>query len=368
MMNMFYIVFFGSALLNCLSIPESMDLNPELTAEYCRWNQCFAITLSHQSECYSNDSPIPCTPGIRTTENNCPNNAEDFCGQDAQYLDPPRTFENVYYDNGGSEERSIVDSRSGLEWSTTKTSSPRETWSRAFDYCDELVFAGFNDWRLPNIIELETLLDNSKIGDDRGRNRIDSRFFYDTGPWGRYWSSTEVTNVDSMGQEKQMYVLTFDEGTQSPADVTKDYFIRCVRWRVAPLVYSVRAEDRFLVSGNADQGEVVTDMVTKLIWQRDRTENSKTWQEAMQICEKLNHAGFSDWRMPNRKELVSLINFSGVFSFPDMPQPRWSSTTHLENNNSVTTATVVSFKNAPWIVYNQDKTTTASTRCVRGGQ
>ena len=52
---------------------------------------------------------------------------------------------------------------------------------------------------------------------------------------------------------------------------------------------------------------IVLDKVTGLIWQRSVSAPSYTWTEAKSYCEGLTLAGYSDWRLPTRIELVSLV-------------------------------------------------------------
>ncbi|MES1171862.1 MAG: DUF1566 domain-containing protein, partial [Bacteroidota bacterium] len=56
--------------------------------------------------------------------------------------------------------------------------------------------------------------------------------------------------------------------------------------------------------------EVVRDEVTALVWQRAVSATTFTWQEAMDYCGGLTLAGWSDWRLPSRIELVSLLDLS----------------------------------------------------------
>ena len=67
------------------------------------------------------------------------------------------------------------------------------------------------------------------------------------------------------------------------------------------------------------------------MWQKDYV-SGKTWKEALSYCENLTYAGYSDWRLPNRNELASLINYDNVSpasDFPDMPSLEfWSSSVH----------------------------------------
>ena len=58
--------------------------------------------------------------------------------------------------------------------------------------------------------------------------------------------------------------------------------------------------------------EVVVDKSTNLMWQDDNNAKSvtKTWVEAINYCENLNFAGYSDWRLPNINELDSIVDYT----------------------------------------------------------
>ena len=72
-----------------------------------------------------------------------------------------------------------------------------------------------------------------------------------------------------------------------------------------------------------DNGDsTVTDSSTGLMWQQ--TESVEwNWVQALKYCEDLALAGYSDWRLPNYKELSSLIDDAryspdiDTASFPD---------------------------------------------------
>ena len=51
-----------------------------------------------------------------------------------------------------------LDSSSGLVW--TFKSPDKMTWKEAYSYCTRLNEGGYNDWRMPNIDELRTLIQN----------------------------------------------------------------------------------------------------------------------------------------------------------------------------------------------------------------
>ena len=60
------------------------------------------------------------------------------------------------------------------------------------------------------------------------------------------------------------------------------------------------------------EGELVRDLLTGLSWPRNASlfEFPMSWEEALSAVKKLNREGFlgfSDWRLPNRRELRSLV-------------------------------------------------------------
>jgi hypothetical protein len=67
---------------------------------------------------------------------------------------------------------------------------------------------------------------------------------------------------------------------------------------------------RFVV-GTGATADCVTDNLTGLMWTQDGNlpAGTRTWQLALDYANGLTLCGFSDWRLPNRKELRSLINY-----------------------------------------------------------
>ena len=108
---------------------------------------------------------------------------------------------------------------------------------------------------------------------------------------------------------------------------------------------------------------IVTDTETGLVWQKTYV-SGKTWQEALPYCESLTYAGYSDWRLPNKNELASLVNYekyNPASDFPDMPSNYfWSSSTYVNLTNR---AWFVNFGSGG--VFNYIKTNNSSVRCVR---
>jgi hypothetical protein len=132
---------------------------------------------------------------------------------------------------------------------------------------------------------------------------------------------------------------------------------------------------------NLAEGDVVTDSVTGLMWQRTFTSN-KNWTEAKDYCEKeLNntnnnkgYAGHADWRLPNPAELNSILDrdrYNPAIDrtvFPDSPPGSsdgwfWSS---APNRNSANDFWALRLSDGH--IYFQPHDSSYFVRCVSGGQ
>lgn len=67
-------------------------------------------------------------------------------------------------------------------------------------------------------------------------------------------------------------------------------------------------------SGFTFKEDVVVDNKTGLMWTRSANISDKklmTWQEAMQWVKNLNYGGYSDWKLPNKDELLDFFKRGG---------------------------------------------------------
>lgn len=109
-------------------------------------------------------------------------------------------------------------------------------------------------------------------------------------------------------------------GTINCFPKTSSYYVRCVKGQQLTVSFT-------------DNGDgTVTDNTTGLMWQKQDDGTWQTWEQVLTFCEGMNLATFSDWRLPNIKELVSITDlhhptyFDPVFT-GSKASPYWSSTT-----------------------------------------
>ena len=109
----------------------------------------------------------------------------------------------------------VTDISSGLAWQQETASSM--TWEEALSYCENLLLGGYDDWRLPTIKELASIVDLEKCSP-----AIDTTAFPDTLS-SNYWSST--THAHSTRNPWSIY---FHNGYYYPKSGSY-YYVRAVR-------------------------------------------------------------------------------------------------------------------------------------------
>ncbi|MDM8524595.1 DUF1566 domain-containing protein [Desulfococcaceae bacterium HSG8] len=79
----------------------------------------------------------------------------------------------------------------------------------------------------------------------------------------------------------------------------------------------------------------VTDTSTGLMWKAAPATTLKDWEGAVLSCEALEFAGHTDWRLPSRNELHSIVDYNNskfidrnTFSISDDAESVWTSTTY----------------------------------------
>jgi hypothetical protein len=99
-------------------------------------------------------------------------------------------------------------------------------------------------------------------------------------------------------------------------------------------------DPRFTDNGNG----TVTDNLTGLMWTKDAQQiaGEMDWYDAIDACNNLVFAGWEDWRLPNVREMLSLIDYGyynpaltpghPFINVPQYPGRYWVSTTMANNS------------------------------------
>ena len=123
-----------------------------------------------------------------------------------------------------------------------------------------------------------------------------------------------------------------------------------------------------LLANMTRTGNIVTDSTTGLQWQDDIQAKTtlKTWTAAIDYCEALSLDTYNDWRLPNKKELLSIADYSRVN--PSINSVFVNTTSYYYWSST----TYAGYTAYAWIVgfyygytYSSNKTTTYYVRCVR---
>jgi hypothetical protein len=246
----------------------------------------------------------------------------------------------------GLESDCVTDNLTGLMWprNGNLTGGPTN-WNDAVDY-GNLILCGHSDWRLPNVNELESLLDSSQTNPALPPGHP----FINVQPSG-YWSSTTGAFDTTYAWFVNMGYASVDSSNKAdstlnvwPVRVGQAGAVAQV-WKTGQTALYRSRDDgdlkkgaswpspRFVVSGDC-----VTDNLTGLMWSKDANPAGLpiTWQQSLDYANSLTLCGRSDWRLPNRKELLSLIDRSRYspalttdHPFVNVPdQFYWSSTTY----------------------------------------
>ena len=336
-------------------------------------NLVYPIVDSGQGKCYDNVREIAC-PGAGAA----------FFGQDAQNSGNSPS----YTDNANG---TITDNITGLMWQQSPDANgdgnidhqDKLTWQQAQSLPAKLNAAhydGYGDWRLPTIKELYSLIqfDGTDVsscasGSCSATPFIDTHFFkfaYGDAQYGertidsQYLSSTMYVNKSAQGINK-LFGVNFADGRikgydlSMPGGAEKTFYVICVR-----------GNPNYGINQFVDNGDqTISDQATGLTWVKTDSGTAMTWQAALAWAQQQNAAdylGHNDWRLPNAKELQSLLEYSRS---PDTTHSAaidakfintqikneagqvdyafyWTSTTHATSNGSGGNAVYLSFGRA----------------------
>ncbi|MCB1193993.1 MAG: DUF1566 domain-containing protein [Leptospiraceae bacterium] len=325
----------------------------------------FAIADSGSTTCYDDSVSITCT-GV----------SGSYPRQDGDYIDIPkaRSFTGPTPHETYTSDYTTKDNVTGLVW---KTCSEGQTGSdctgtattytkdSAKTLCSNLNssnggngYANTKSWRLPYLVELNTLVDYGKSSPT-----IDQTNFPATKSF-RYWSLTSLS-----GSTSSSWTTDFNTGTSKNYSNYDYQNVRCVS-------NGLQTDNIQSFTDNGDY--TITDKATALVWQKcsmgqnsddtcSGTATTTTWSNALLYCKDLSLAG-KTWRLPNINELKSIMNYDksepGINQtyFPaTQPSLYWSSTTYLI---TTTYAWNIDFQYGEIDDYGLLKTSGIYVRCV----
>ena len=274
--------------------------------------QTYTIVDTGQTLFYNNTAVIA-----------APSEGQAFYGQDAHYPG----HQPSYTDNG---DGTVTDQVTGLMWQQSAdrngdgiiNAADKLTYDQAVAGASDFELAGYTDWRLPSIKEAYSLIlfSGEDVSGYKGTTGdgiapfIDDKYFGfgygDVAAGERLLEGQMATStlyVTTTGGEKTMFGVNFVDGR------IKGYGLEtsCTGGPKVFYVMYVRGNPEYGINHFTDNHDgTITDHATGLMWMQQDSGTGMLWQEALSYAESFEFAGYADWRLPNAKELQSLIDYT----------------------------------------------------------
>lgn len=268
----------------------------------------YTIVDTDQQKCYNNSSEIA-----------APEKGEAFYGQDAQH----QGNQPSYTDNG---DGTITDNVTGLMW---QKGFEVLTYAEALEKVKSFKLAHHTDWRIPTIKEAYSLMLFSGVdASSREMNKVpeSAKPFIHTD----YFDFKYGANGDRI-IDTQMMSSTIYKGKTMGGNTTV-FGVNIADGRIKGYPTTTPRGDKKhtvrFVRGNADYGlnhfidngdGTVSDLASELMWQQSDSKKGMNWEEALAWVDEMNaenYSGYNDWRLPNAKELHSILDYSN--------SPQWN--------------------------------------------
>lgn len=292
-----------------------------------------------------------------------PTSGQAFYGQDAQFngTQPSYTL--------SADGKTVKDNITGLTWMrgpNTTLAAPVSTDKKSYSAAqawvstvNAMAYGGYSDWRLPSIKELYSLMSfkgtdpSSYSGSDTSvlTPFIDSTYF--NFAWGQTSAGERI--IDSQYASSNVFVASaaqtgygygklfglnladgrikgydFKMALANGSTIDKTFFVQLVR--------GVTTYPNNSFTDNKDG--TVSDKATGLMWSQNDSATALSWEQALAWVQTKNAAkylGYSDWRLPNAKELHSLVNYANAPDYNNKPAIDTTvfNTSQITNENGV---------------------------------
>ncbi|MCP4523819.1 MAG: DUF1566 domain-containing protein, partial [Candidatus Gracilibacteria bacterium] len=200
------------------------------------------------------------------------------------------------------------------------------TYDEALIKAKSLSLGGYSDWRVSNIKELYSLIQfTGTVSGEKAINMfIDEDYFEqplgDTSKGEREidaqtWSSTEYVGK-TMNSDTTIFGVNFVDGRikgypkyDPRTKQAKEMYFRFVRGNTE------YGKNNFVDNGN----NTITDKATGLVWMKNDSKKGLNWEQSLKYCEDLSLSNYSDWKLPNAKELQSIVDYTRSLQTTNSP-------------------------------------------------
>ncbi len=232
----------------------------------------------------------------------------------------------------GKSKTTVIDTRCKLMWTRSPdlngdgkiNTKDKLTYTQALAYAKKCRVGGHDDWRVPSIKELYSLIDFKKgidISSYQGSSTEGLSPFIDTKYFDFGYGDKEAGErlIDSQMVTSTLYTATTMRGAKTMFGVNfadgriKGYGIEARRNRGEKTFYV------YLVRGHKNYGKnkfiahkngTITDKSTGLMWAQADSGKGMNWAEAHDYARNSKLAGYKDWRLPTAKELQYIVDYS----------------------------------------------------------
>ncbi|MGO8932808.1 MAG: DUF1566 domain-containing protein [Terracidiphilus sp.] len=206
-----------------------------------------------------------------------------------------------------------LDPSTRLVWTRTDNGENVNRY-QASDYCRDLGYKGYSNWRLPTIDELETIYEPGATT----QRKLPHYFSQEPAVaaalnvkgnlsvTGDPWSSSDI-NTDHAHPSNYGWSFNFNKGSRIQDELASATDKRAICVRRSDVIVPLKSAGMIEppASENQSRGYWV-DSSTGLVWAAKDSGKSVTWGHARKYCHDLRLAGYSDWRLATLDELETL--------------------------------------------------------------